>query len=62
MFRNRSGSAEYGSETSRSKQLPFRLHELLSAAEPLDLQEPDEEAMELARSYFEGGRRLMAGH
>ena len=36
------------------------LHEVLSAGEPLELKEPDEEAMELARTYFEKGKQLMA--
>ena len=35
------------------------LHEVLSANVALELKEPDEEAMDLARSYFENGRRLM---
>ena len=43
----------------KARERLLRLHELLSAAEPLDLQEPDEESMELARTYFESGRRLM---
>ncbi len=35
------------------------LHEVLTAAEELELKEPDEEAMDLARTYFENGVRLM---
>jgi len=35
------------------------LHEVLSAAGEIELKEPDEEAMDLARTYFENGRRLM---
>ena len=37
-----------------------RLHELLAAVRPLELEEPDEEAMELVRTYFEKSWRLMA--
>ena len=37
------------------------LHEVLNAAEPLKLEEPDEETLALARTYFENGRRLMSG-
>ena len=44
----------------RARKQLLGLHEVLSAAEPLELREPDVEALELARSYFEGGRRLMA--
>jgi hypothetical protein len=35
------------------------LHEVLSVEEPLELPEPDEEEMALARIYFENGRKLM---
>jgi hypothetical protein len=45
-------------ETTRKK--PTDLHEVLSASEELELKEPDEEAMDLARTYFESGKRLMA--
>ena len=37
------------------------LHEVLAASGPLELKEPDEEALGLAWTYFENGRRLMAG-
>jgi hypothetical protein len=36
-----------------------QLHEFLSLREPFDLPEPDDEALELAQTYFENGRRLM---
>ena len=35
------------------------LHEVLSSREPVELKEPDEEALNLARTYFDNGRRLM---
>ena len=35
------------------------LHRGLAAAGPVTLPEPDEELLELARTYFENGRRLM---
>jgi hypothetical protein len=35
------------------------LHKLLSLEEPLELTGPDEEALELVRTYFEKGKRLM---
>ena len=37
------------------------LHAVFTAMEPLELKEPDEESLELARTYFEKGRRLMGG-
>lgn len=36
------------------------LHELLSATKPIELQEPDEEALDLARTYFDRGKQMMA--
>jgi hypothetical protein len=36
------------------------LHELLSQMEPLELEEPDEDSLYLARTYFEKGKELMA--
>ena len=33
----------------------------LAKPEPLELQEPDEEAMTLARKHFDNGYRLMSG-
>jgi len=36
------------------------LHELVGAVKPLELQQADEESLDLARAYFENGRRLMA--
>ncbi len=44
-------------ETTRKKLSD--LHEVLAAVEELELKEPDEEAMDLARTYFENGVRLM---
>jgi hypothetical protein len=44
-------------DTTRKKLTD--LHAALSESEPLELKEPDEEEMELARAYFENGRRLM---
>jgi hypothetical protein len=37
------------------------LHGAFDKHEPLELQEPDEESMELARRYFDNGYRLMSG-
>ena len=36
------------------------LHELLSTLKPFELEEPDDHAMGLARTYFEKGTELMA--
>ena len=36
-----------------------QLHEFLSLRGPFDLPEPDDDALELAETYFENGRRLM---
>ena len=44
----------------KTRKMLMDLHEVLSAARPLELKEPDEEAMDLARTFFENGRRLMA--
>ena len=35
------------------------LHELLSVSDPLELKEPGEEELALARKYFDNGKRLM---
>jgi hypothetical protein len=37
------------------------LHQLLSLESPLELTGPDEEALELVRTYFEKGKQLMGG-
>ena len=36
------------------------LHELLSAIKPFELEEPDDDSMSLARTYFDKGKDLMA--
>ena len=45
-------------ETTRKKLTD--LHEVLSAVQPLELSEPGEEALDLVRTYFESGKRLMS--
>ena len=35
------------------------LHAILTVVAPFEPPEPDEESLELARTYFESGRRLM---
>lgn len=37
------------------------LHKALDQMEPLELPEPDEDSMELARKYFDNGYSLMSG-
>jgi hypothetical protein len=44
-------------EKTRSKLV--HLHATLAVIEPLELREPDDETLDLARTYFENGRRLM---
>ena len=44
-------------ETTRKKLTD--LHEVLSSRDPIELKEPGEEALHLARTYFENGKRLM---
>ena len=43
----------------RTRKKLSDLHELLSAIKPFELEEPDEDAMGLARTYFEKGLQLM---
>jgi hypothetical protein len=42
-----------------TKKKLIDLHKLLSQMEPFELQEPDEDAMDLARTYFEKGWELI---
>ena len=44
---------------NRTKNKLSDLHELLSAINSFELEEPDDDAMGLARTYFEKGLQLM---
>jgi len=45
-------------ETTRKKLTD--LHEVLSSPDSIELKEPGEEALDLVRTYFENGKRLMS--